>query len=169
MAVVVIVLALAIALHGQVASSPMQLVHPILKDPNKRNAPTSLNRDPSLAQDSSPNQNSNRSTTLPSAAQSAQPAAIVPKIDPGLAASKLAIIGTMSGLKGTIYVTNTSSQEITPVVQLVVCDQKGIKVGIASKTGPALASNADEKIVILATNVNATDLKLMRLTSVGAK
>jgi hypothetical protein len=145
----------------------MQLVHPSLKDPNKRNAPTSLNRDPSLAQD--PSQSSNRSTALPTAAQPAQPAVIVAKIDAGLAASKLTIIGTINGVRGTIYVTNAGAQEITPVVQLAVCDQKGFKVGLASKTGAALAPNADEKIVILATNLNATDLKLMRLTTVGAK
>ncbi len=86
-----------------------------------------------------------------------------------MAASKLALIGTVNGLKGTIYVTNMGAQEVTPVVHLAVCDQKGLKLGLASKTGGALAPNADEKIVILATNLNATDLKLMHLTTVGAK
>ena len=167
MAVVLVGLAGVIASLGQVASSPTQLVHPILKNPNRRNAPTSLNRDPSLAED--PNQVSNRSGTLPTASQPAQPAVIIAKIDSGLAASKLAMMGTMDGIRGTIYVTNMGAQEITPVVQLVVCDQKGFKVGLASKTGAVLAPNADEKIVILATNLNATDLKLMRLTTVGAK
>jgi hypothetical protein len=172
MAVVLVVLAGAIASQGQVASSPMSLLHPIMKDPNKRNAPTSLDRDPSLAGDLNQNQAPNRPTALPAAAQQsqpAQPAVIVTKIDPGLAGSKLALIATMNGIKGTIYVTNTGAQEITPVVQVAVCDQKGFKVGLASKTGAALAPNADERIVVLATNLNATDLKLMRLTSVGAK
>jgi hypothetical protein len=171
MSVVMIALALAVASHGQVASSPNQLVHPILRDPNKRNAPTSLNRDPSLAQDPSDslNQASNRSRTMPSATKPGQPALTEPKIDSGLAASKLALMGTVSGIRGTLYVTNSTSHEITPVVQLIVCDDKGIKIGLVSKTGTALPSNADEKIVVLATNVNATDLKLMRLTSVGAK
>jgi len=149
----------------------MQLVHPILKNPNHRNAPTSLNRDPSLAQDpgSSPNQGSNRSETLPSVPKLGQPVSITPKIDAGLDASKLALIGTINGIKGTMYVTNTTAQELTPVVQFIVCDDKGINIGLASKTGTALAPNAGEKIVILATNLHATDLKLMRLTSVGAK
>jgi len=169
MAVVLVVLAGAIASLGQVASSPMSLVHPILKDPNRRNAPTSLDRDPSLAEDSGQNQSSNRSTALPAASQSAQPAVVVAKIDSGLAASKLAMMGTINGIRGTIFVTNVSVKEITPVVQLVVCDQKGFKVGLASKTGGVLAPNADEKIVILATNLNATDLKLIRLTTIGAK
>jgi hypothetical protein len=171
MAVVLVVLAGGIASLGQVGSSPMQLVHPILKDPNRRNAPTSLDRDPSLAGDPNPNQNqsSNRSAAHSAAAQPAQPGVVVAKIDSGLAASKLAMIGTINGIRGTIYVTNVGAQEITPVVQLVVCDQKGFKVGLASKTGAALAPNGDEKIVILATNLNATDLKLLRLTTVGAK
>jgi hypothetical protein len=168
MAVVLVVLAGALTSPGQVGSSATQLVHPILRDPNRRNAPTSLNQDPSLAGDTTRSQNSNRSGTLPST-QSGQPAVVVAKIDSGLAASKLSMMGTMNGIRGTIYVTNTGPQEITPVVQLVVCDQKGFKVGVASKTGTLLAPNADEKIVILATNLNATDLKLSRLTSVGTK
>jgi hypothetical protein len=79
------------------------------------------------------------------------------------------LIGTINGLKGTIYVTNIGAQEITPVVQLAVCDQKGFKLGLASKTGAALAPNAQERIVVVATNLNATELKLMHLTTVGAK
>jgi hypothetical protein len=171
MAVVLVVLAGAISSQGQVASSPMQLLHPILKDPNKRNAPTSLDRYPGLAQDPNQNQNPapNRPAARPAAAQPMEPAVIVAKIDSGLAASKLAMMGTVNGIKGTIYVTNTGAQEITPVVQLAVCDQKGFKLGLASKTGAVLAPNADEKIVVLATNLNATDLKLLHLTFVGAK
>jgi hypothetical protein len=171
MAVVLVVLAGAIASHGQVASSPMQLLHPILKDPNHRNAPTSLSQDPALLREMSanPNSNPNNPGALPAAGQPAQPAVIVAKIDSGLAASKLTLIGTINGLKGTIYVTNLGSQSITPMVQLAVCDQKGFKVGLASKTGAALAPNADERIVVLATNLNAAELKLMHLSNVGAK
>jgi hypothetical protein len=168
-----VIAAVAITARGQVGSSPMQLLHPILKDPNKRNAPTSLNQDPSMPQDLNQGQGqdkgANRLAAHLSSAQPAQPGATVPKIDPGLAASKLAIIGTLNGLRGTIYVTNTAGKEITPVVQLIVCDDKGAKIGVASKTGGALAPDADEKIVLLATNMYATDLKLMRVTSVGAK
>lgn len=165
MAVVLAMLAGDMPSPAQVGSSATQLVRPILKDPNHRNAPTSLNRNPGLVDDSSLNQSSNRSGTLSAASPSSQPGTIVAKIDDRLVASKLATIGTMNGVRGTIYVTNVSSQEITPFVQLAVCDQKGYKVAVASKIGGVLAPNADEKIVILATNLNATDLKLMRLIS----
>jgi len=167
LAVVLVILAGAIASQAQVASSPMQLMHPILKDPNHRNAPTSLNQDPGLLRELSqnPNSNPNRAAMAPSA----QPGVVVAKIDPGLAASKLTLIGTMDGLKGTMYVTNMGAREITPVAQWVVCDPKGYKLGLASKTGTPLAPNADERIVVVATNLNAVELKLMRLTSVVAK
>jgi predicted regulator of Ras-like GTPase activity (Roadblock/LC7/MglB family) len=166
-AVVLAVLAGAVASPGQVASSPMQLVHPILKDPNHRNAPTSLNQDPSLLREM--NQNPNSNPNRPAAAQPAQPAVIVARIDSGLAASRLSLIGTINGIKGTIYVTNVGAQEITPMVQMAVCDQKGYQLGVASKTGAVLAPNADERIVVVATNLNAAELKLMHLTTVGAK
>ena len=171
MAVVLVVLAGAIVSLGQVASSPMKLVHPVLKDPEHRNAPTSLNQDPALLKEfnQNPNSNANHPAALPAVAQPAQPAVIVAKIDAGLAASKLTLMGTINGLKGTIYVTNIGPLEITPVVQLAVCDQKGFKLGLASKTGAVLAPNAQERIVVLATNLNATELKLMHLTTVGAK
>jgi hypothetical protein len=165
MAIVLVILAGTFAALGQVGSSPTQLVHPILKDPNSRKGVTSLNSNPGLVDDSGGNQVSNRSATLPSTAQPSVPGATLPKIDSGLAASKLSMIGTINGVRGTLYVTNTSSADITPFVQLMVCDQKGYKVGVVSKIGTVLAPNADEKIVILATNLNATDLKLVRLTS----
>ena len=171
MAVVLVILAGAFSSNGQVASSPTQLLHPILKDPNKRLAPTSLDRDPSLLGDpaSTPSSTPQRPAALPAAAQPAQPPVIVAKIDAGLVASKVAMIGTINGIKGTLYVTNMGAQEVTPVVQLAVCNQKGFKLGVASKTGTALAPNANEKIVVLGTNLNAAEFKLMRLTSVGAK
>jgi hypothetical protein len=171
MAVVLVILAGALPSQAQSATSPTQLVHPVLKDPNKRLAPTSLDRDPSLLGDPAPAANPApaRSAAAPAAAQPANPAVIVAKIDAGLVASKLSLMGTMNGLRGTIYVTNLGSQELTPVVQVAVCDQKGFKLGAASKTGVPLAPNADERIVLLGTNLNAADLKLMRLTSVGAK
>src|SRR5580700_11398696 len=96
MAVVLVVLAGAFASPGQVGSSATQLVHPIFKDANRRNAPTSLNRDPSLAGDTTQSPSSNHSGTLPS---SGQPAVVVAKIDSGLAASKLTMMGTMDGIR----------------------------------------------------------------------
>jgi len=168
-AVVLVFLAAAFSSNGQVGSSPTQLVHPILKDPNKRLAPTSLDRDPSLLDDPGSNPTAKRPAALPAAAQPAQPIAIVAKIDAGLVASKITLIGTISGIKGTLFVTNMGAQEITPVLQWAVCDQKGFKLAVASKTGVALAPNANEKIVVVGTNLNAAEFKLMRLTSVGAK
>ncbi len=168
MAVVLVILAGAVSSPGQVGSSPTQLVHPILKDPyNNRNAPTSLNQDPAMLREMSQNPNQNQGR--PAAAQPAQPAVIVAKIDAGLAASRMTFIGTMNGLKGTMYVTNVGPQEVTPLVQWAVCDQKGFQVGLASKTGTVLAPNAEERIVVVATNLNAADLKLMHLTSVAVK
>ena len=161
MAVMLMVLAGAVASQGQSATSPTQLVHPVLKDPNKRLAPTSLNPKPT------PSRRAARPAAPPAAP--AEPSVITAKIDSGLVASKLAMIGTINGIKGTIYVTNLGAREVTPVVQVAVCDQKGFKVGAASKIGAALAPNADEKIVVFGTNLNATELKLTRLTSIGAK
>jgi hypothetical protein len=159
-AVVLVFLAGALASQAQVASSPTQLLHPILKDPHHRNAPTSLNRDPAMLRDLNQSQ-----AGIHPAAGPAKPAPIVARIDPDLAASKLTLIGTVDGLKGTIYVTNTGAQDITPLLELAVCNEKGIKIGSISKTGPTLTPDADAKIVLLATNLNATDLKLTRLTS----
>jgi hypothetical protein len=173
--VVVLVLAGARTSQAQSASSPTQLVHPILKDPNNRNAPTSLDRDPSLLQDPAPAPAPHphpapyRAMPLPVVVQPAQPAVIVAKIDSGLAASKLTMIGTVNGLKGTMYVTNTGPREVTPVLELAICDPKGCKIGAMSKIGDALAPNTNEKIVVLATNLNAADLKLMRLGSANGK
>lgn len=170
MAVVLVVLAAVSSSYGQVGTSPTQLVHPILKDPNKRLAPTSLNRDPSLLDDQNQNQAlRQRPTTLPAAGQTPQPTVVVAKIADGLAASKVSLMGTISGIKGTIYVTNLGPREITPLVQLAVCDGKGMKVGIASKTGALLLPNASERLVILATNANAVELKLLGLSGVAAK
>jgi hypothetical protein len=167
--VVAVMLARAIASQGQVASSPTQLVHPIIKDLNHRNAPTSLNQDPDAAGSQSQNPRPTAAAPRPARVEPATPAAMVPKVDAGLVASPISVIGTMNGIKGTLYVTNVGAQEITPLVLLAVCDLKGLKVGTASKTGSALAPNAAEKFVILATNMNATELKLMQLTRAGTK
>lgn len=165
------VVAAACSARAQVATSPTQLVHPILKDPNKRLAPTSLDRDPSLLGDQNPQNTAavQRQRRAAAAAQPAQPTVIVAKIGEGLAASKVSLIGTVTGLKGTIYVTNLSSHEVTPLVQLAICDAKGMKVATASKTGPILQPNANERLTILATNATAVDLKLMGLSDVAVK
>ena len=66
------------------------------------------------------------------------------------------MLGTIDGIKATLYVTNVGSLP-TPMVQFLVCDTRGVKVGTASKTGTPLAAGAEEKIEILATNLNAAD------------
>ncbi len=167
MAVAAVLLVGAFASQGQVGSSPVQLLHPIMKDPNHRYAPTSVNQDPAEAQSLSRNPAPPAPRTA--AVAPATPAVIVAKVDAGLAASRISVIGTMTGIKGTIYVTNLGPQEITPLVQLAVCDAKGFKLGTAGKTGSPLAPNAAQKIVIVATNLNATEFKLMQLTRAGAK
>jgi hypothetical protein len=167
MVVSAVLLAGALASQGQVASSPVQLLHPIMKDPNHRNAPTSVNQDPDEARSLS--QNPAPAPPRKAAVAPATPAVIVAKVDAGLAASGISVMGSMNGIKGTIYVTNLGAQEITPMVQLAVCDPKGLKIGTASKTGSPLAPKAAQKIVILATNLNATEFKLMQLTRAGTK
>jgi hypothetical protein len=168
-AVAIVVLAAAFAARGQYAGSPTQLVRPVLKDPDHRYAPTSLNQDPDRQRSQNANQNAQRPAAPPAAAQPPQPSIIVAKIDPGLKASKIATIGTVKGIKGSVYVTNTGALPVTPVVRMAVCDDKGVKIGVASKTGEELAPNASEKIAVLATNFNAIELRLLQLTTTDAK
>jgi len=156
----------AFPLLAQTVATPYRVLHPIMKDPTHRYAPTSLDQDPSEA-------------LPPPAARSAPPAArsapgvatgaarpveVVAKIEAGLAVSKITLMGTIDGLKGRFYVTNLGPSTVTPRAQLAVCDPKGFQLGSTSKTGAALAPNEEEKIEVLATNLNAVDLKLMKLT-----
>ncbi len=158
-AVLILALTHGLILQAQVASSPSQLVRPIMKDPNKRVAPNSLDRDPAGADIST---NPHSSTRL-APARPAGPSTIVAKVDPAFAASSLTLIGTVDGLRGTLYVTNVSSSAVKPVLQIAVCDQKGFKVDTITKTGSLLEPNGSEKLVVLGTNLNAIDLKLVRL------
>lgn len=103
------------------------------------------------------------------AAAPGKPAEIVAKIEEGLAASKINVIGRVDGLKGTMYVTNLSPHAISPLAQFVVCDHNGAQIGSVSKGGPALAPGEAEKIEVLATNRNAVDLKLFKLTGSSKK
>jgi hypothetical protein len=169
MAVAAVVLTGVVAAQGQVASSPTKLVHPIIKDPDHRIAPTSLNQDPDAARSQGQNPRPAAGAPRKAAVDPAAPAPIVAKVDAGLTVSPISVIATISGIKGTLYVTNVGPQEITPMVQLAVCDPKGLKVGTASKTGTALAPNSAQKFVIVATNLNAAEFKLMQLTRAATK
>ena len=164
----IFLLVAALSVGSQTVATTANVLHPIMKDPNKRLAPTSLDRaDPSLSGDvqaTAPGQHA----ALPSA-QPAQPAIIIAKIDARLAASPVSMIGTVSGIKGRLYVTNTSSEDVTPLAQFAVCNTKGFQIGFTTKTGQPLAPNESEKIEVLATNLNAADLKLIKLTAGPAK
>jgi hypothetical protein len=159
----------ALSVRAQTVANTSNVLHPIMKDPNHRNAPTSLDQDPSeKAAFQSPGPA--RPAPLPPAQiQPAKPAAIVAHIDSSLAASKISLIGTVSGIKGRLYVTNIGSAVVTPLAQFAVCDQKGFQVGSTTKAGEPLEPNGFEKIEVLATNLNAVDLKLMKLTAGSEK
>lgn len=119
-----------------------------MADPNQPNAPSSVSTSDLSLIDTTP-VSAKRGLGL--------------KLDPSLAPSKLKVLGTIDGIKGTLFVTNVGPTSVTPMVQLMVCDTRGGKVGMVSKIGEALAAGDSEKIEVLATNLNAADLKLMKL------
>jgi hypothetical protein len=152
----------ALSVRGQTVATTANALRPIMKDPSKRNAPTSLDRDPA---EKASLQYTPAARPSSLAASAAKPVEIVARIDAGLAVSKISLLGTVNGIKGRLYVTNIGSQEVTPLAQFAVCDQKGRQIGSATKTGQPLAPNEGEKIEVLATNLNATDLKLIKVTA----
>jgi hypothetical protein len=138
-------------LHGQTVVSPYRALRPIMSDPNERNAPSSVSQ-------------ADVGSNGVAVTRRTPPNAVKPKVDASLAASKIHILGTVDGIKGTLYVTNIGADSVTPMVQFLVCDTRGGKLGMVSKAGTALAAGDNEKIEILATNLNAADLKLFKLT-----
>jgi hypothetical protein len=154
--VAILFFAAAFGLRAQTIVTPYQALHPIMKDPHQRNAPTSLNQYPGEL----------TSPAAPAAVlmAPAKPPVIVARIDSGLAASAISLIGTVDGLKGRLYVTNIGSADVTPLAQFVVCDPKGFQVGTASQKGSLLSPNESERMEIVATNLNAVDLKLLKLS-----
>jgi hypothetical protein len=156
----------AFSIGAQTTITPYQALHPIMKDRTNRNAPTSLDRDPGEKASLQPAAPSRPAPVAPAQpAKPAKPAEIVARIDAGLAASKISLLGTVNGIKGRLYVTNIGLQVVIPLAQFAVCDQKGFQVGSTAKTGPPLAPNEVEKIEVLATNLNAVDIKLMKLSA----
>ena len=137
--------------QAQTFISPSRALRPLTNPKN----PPGQTAAPSAPSPSSPN--------TAAAVAPAKPAPIVARIDAGLAASPLDLLGRVDGLKGTLYVTNLTQQPIAPSVQLAVCDRNGFQIGTAAKKGGPLQPKAFEKIVVLATNTGAADLKLMRL------
>ena len=151
---------LAIALSAKAQPSPYRVLQPIMKNPNQRNAPSSVSAadldDPRATPPSSPQ-------VILVAPR--KPAEIVAKIDSGLAVSKITVIGRVTGLKGTMYVTNMMSDTAIPHAQFAVCDRNGFQIGTTSGIGSALAPSSDERLVVIATNAGSTDLKLMKLSA----
>ena len=142
----------ALALHGQTAVSPYRALRPIMPDPNQRKAPSSVTP-------------SDLGSDAAAPASPAQTTVVKTREDACLAASRLRVLGTIDGIKATLYVTNVGALLVRPTAQFMVCDARGGRVGMVSKTGTALAAGDNEKIEILATNLNAADLKLLKLTA----
>lgn len=161
----IFLLGASLSVRAQTVANPSNVLHPILKDIHgPREAPTSVNRNPGLASDLESSTPGNSTASSSAYGQAVQPTEIVARIDSGLAASKVSVVGTVSGLKGRLYVTNNTAGTVVPSVQLAVCNDKGVKIGAASKTGLPLSPNDSEKIEVFATNANAVDLKLMKLS-----
>jgi hypothetical protein len=154
----------AFAARAQTVATTANVLHPISKDPNHRNAISSVDRDP----DEKAALNQSAAPARPAAVapvQPVKPVEIVARVDSGLAVSKLSLIGTLRGLKGRLYVTNTGSVTVTPLAQFAVRDQKGLQIGSTSKSGEPLAPNESEKIEVVATNLDAVDLKLVKMSA----
>jgi len=151
---------LAVTLSASAQPSPYRLLQPIMKNPNQRNAPSSV-----TPQDlgSGPSQAPQQPKVVLVAPQ--KPAEIVAKIDAGLSASKITILARITGIKGTLYVTNLTGAPVAPHVDLAVCDRNGFQIGVASKVGNAIDANGNARVDVIATNAGSVDLKLMKLSA----
>ncbi len=105
------------------------------------------------------------------AAQTPAPAAAKPgaqaaaTIEADLQPSKVTLFGKIEGLSGTLFVTNVGVKAVAPFVQLAVIDKDGRTVGYVTNGAPEIQPKTSEKIQVLATNLNAVDLKIVRLVS----
>ncbi len=153
-------LAVVLALPAQGQPSPYRLLQPIMKNPNQRQAPSSV----TAADLGEQQQQQQQQQAAAAAAAPAKPAVIVAKIDHELAASPVNVIARVTGIKGTIYVTNLTGDQVLPHSQFAVLDRNGIQLGVASRLGSSLAAYGFERIDVIATNAGCTDLKLMKLS-----
>jgi hypothetical protein len=160
LAAVFVVLLAVFPLVSQTVVSPYRALHPIMPNGNQRNAPSSVSAS-DLGPDPSPPPPSGSNRT-------AQPV-VATKVDVCLQASRLTVVATIDGIRGKLSVTNRSSAPVTPMAQFEVRNPTGGKVGTVSKIGEALAAGADEELEILATNLNASDLRLLKLTVAQTK
>jgi hypothetical protein len=85
-------------------------------------------------------------------------------IEPDLKPSKISLFGKIEGLSGTFFVTNVGNRAVAPFAQLAVLDKNGKVIGWATNSASVIQPKESEKIQILATNANAVDLKIVRLT-----
>jgi hypothetical protein len=140
--------------------SPYRVLQPIMKNPNQRNAPSSV-----TAADLDAGATQHAATPPIVVVAPPKPAEIVAKIDSGFAVSKVTVMARVTGIKGTIYVTNLTGAAVEPHAQFAVCDRNGFQIGVASKVGTALDASGEERIDVVATNAGSVDLKLMRLSA----
>src|ERR1700761_1913498 len=149
---------LGVAISAGAQPSPYRVLQPIMKNPNQRNAPSSVT-DKDLNDGQPPQQSSPQVVmVIPP-----KPTEIVAKIDSDFAVSKVNLIARVTGLKGSVYVTNISATAAIPHLQFAVCDSKGYQIGVASAVGSTLAPSSQEKMDVIATNAGSADLKLMKL------
>lgn len=161
---VTLFLTAGLAAQGQTVANTYNVLHPLTKnspDGTARYAPTSV--DQNHMRQAGLQSPSSSPAARAAAAPAAKPSEIVARIDSSLAASKISLIGTVTGLKGKLSVTNIGTSVVSPQAMFAVCDQKGFQIGSAMKTASPLAPNESEKIEIIATNLNAADLKLVKL------
>ena len=149
---------LVVALSARAQPSPYRLLQPIMKNPNQRNAPSSVTA-ADLGQ--TPQQQPQQVIVAP--AEPRKPAVIVAKIDHALTVSPVTVIARVNGIKGTIYVTNMTADQVLPHSEFAVIDRNGYQIGVASRLGSSLPAYGSERIDVIATNVGSTDLKLMKL------
>ena len=160
-----VILVAAFSVRAQTVANTHNVLHPLTKnspDGTARYAPTSLDQDP--AERASLMQNNSRPSYV-APGQPAKPVAIVAQIDGRLVASKVSLIGTVTGLKGKLYITNIGSASVVPSATFAICDEKGFQIASATKIGSSLGPNDSEKIEIVATNLSAADVQLVKLTA----
>jgi hypothetical protein len=150
---------LAVALSVEAQPSPYRLLQPIMKNPNQRQAPSSV-----TAADLGGQQQQQAAQQAAAPTEPPKPAVIVSKIDHGLAVSPVTVIARVTGIKGTIYVTNLSGDQVLPHSQFAVLDRNGVQLGVAKRLGSSLPAYGFERIDVIATNAGGTDLKLMTLS-----
>ena len=168
----IVFLVAALSVGAQTVVNPFMALHPIMKDPNKRNAPTSLDQDPSEKKDFQQAAPARRCLSfLPF--RGSTPAT-------GQAGGNRCQDRSQScrfldqparhgqWIKGRLRDEHrlASGDSAGPICRV---RPEGLSSRLHCQNRPALAPNDAEKIEVLATNLNAVDLKLMKLTTGSGK